>query len=152
MIREYTSNYMPIKWKPVRTGQILRKVQFPKTEPGRNRQDEETRFWASLVAQMVKNLLALQETWVWSLGWEDHLENPMDRGAWQATVHGVTKSQTRLSMQATDKHSFSLHQLGSSDARMRLKELWKNSESLTIYIFLLTLLLFMIRMHVYVCV
>ena len=24
------------------------------------------------------------------------LENPMDRGAWQATVHGVTKSQTRL--------------------------------------------------------
>ena len=25
------------------------------------------------------------------------LENPMDRGAWQATVHGVTKSQTRLS-------------------------------------------------------
>ena len=22
------------------------------------------------------------------------LENPMDRGAWQATVHGVTKSQT----------------------------------------------------------
>ena len=25
------------------------------------------------------------------------LENPMDRGAWRATVHGVTKSQTRLS-------------------------------------------------------
>ena len=25
------------------------------------------------------------------------LENPMDRGAWGATVHGVTKSQTRLS-------------------------------------------------------
>ena len=24
------------------------------------------------------------------------LENPMDRGAWQATVHGVTKSQIRL--------------------------------------------------------
>ena len=23
-------------------------------------------------------------------------ENPMDEGAWQATVHGVTKSQTRL--------------------------------------------------------
>ena len=23
-----------------------------------------------------------------------HLKNPMDRGAWQATVHGVTKSQT----------------------------------------------------------
>ena len=25
------------------------------------------------------------------------LENPMDRGAWRATVHGITKSQTRLS-------------------------------------------------------
>ena len=25
------------------------------------------------------------------------LENPMDKGAWRATVHGVTKSQTRLS-------------------------------------------------------
>ena len=30
----------------------------------------------------------LQDSW---------LENPMDRGAWQATVHGVAKSQTRLS-------------------------------------------------------
>ena len=26
-----------------------------------------------------------------------YLENPMDRGAWQAIVHGVTKSQTQLS-------------------------------------------------------
>ena len=25
------------------------------------------------------------------------LENPVDRGAWQATVHGVTKNQTQLS-------------------------------------------------------
>ena len=30
--------------------------------------------WASLVAQLVKNLLATQETWVQSLGWEDPLE------------------------------------------------------------------------------
>ena len=41
----------------------------------------------------------------WILGWEDPLENcnplqysclenPMDRGAWQATAHAVTKSQT----------------------------------------------------------
>ena len=66
--------------------------------------------WASLVAQMVKNLHAMQETWVLSLGWEDPLEEgmathssilawriPMDRGAWQATVHGVAKSWTPLS-------------------------------------------------------
>ena len=31
-------------------------------------------FWASLVAQTVKNLLAMWETWVQSLGWEDPLE------------------------------------------------------------------------------
>ena len=30
--------------------------------------------WASLVAQLVKNLPAVWETWVWSLGWEDPLE------------------------------------------------------------------------------
>ena len=66
--------------------------------------------WASLVAQMVKNPPAMQETWVRSLGWEDPLEKgmathssilawriPMDKGAWWATVHGVEKSQTRLS-------------------------------------------------------
>ena len=65
---------------------------------------------ASLVAQLVKNPLAMWETWVQSLGWEDPLEEgmathssilawriPMDRGAWQATVHGITKSWTSLS-------------------------------------------------------
>ena len=30
--------------------------------------------WTSLVAQLVKNLLTVQETWVRSLGWEDPLE------------------------------------------------------------------------------
>ena len=33
--------------------------------------------WASLVAQMVKNTPAVWETWVWSLGWEDPLEEDM---------------------------------------------------------------------------
>ena len=60
-----------------------------------------------LVAQMVKNLPAMQETWVWYLGQEDSpgegngyppqyscLDNPMDRGPWRATVHGVAKSWT----------------------------------------------------------
>ena len=32
---------------------------------------------ASLVAQMVKNLTAMWETWIWSLGWEDPLEKEM---------------------------------------------------------------------------
>ena len=33
--------------------------------------------WASLAAQLVKNLPAMQETWVWSLDWEDPLEEEM---------------------------------------------------------------------------
>ena len=64
---------------------------------------------ASLVAQMVKDLPAMQETWVQSLGWEDPLEEgmathssilawriPVDQSAWLATVNGVAKSRTRL--------------------------------------------------------
>ena len=61
-----------------------------------------------LVAQMVKNMPAVQETWVRSLSWKDPpekrmalqcscLENSMDRRAWQATVHGIAKSWTWLS-------------------------------------------------------
>ena len=34
-------------------------------------------FWASLVAQLVKNPPTMWETWVWSLGWEDPLEKGM---------------------------------------------------------------------------
>ena len=33
--------------------------------------------WVSLMAQKVKNLLAMQETWIQSLGWEDLLEEGM---------------------------------------------------------------------------
>ena len=64
----------------------------------------------SLVAQTIKCLSAMQETQVRSLGWEDPLEKetaahssilawriPIDSGAWQATVHRVAKSRTRLS-------------------------------------------------------
>ena len=35
--------------------------------------------WAFLVAQMLKNLTAMRETWVWSLGWEDPKEEGMAR-------------------------------------------------------------------------
>ena len=34
------------------------------------------------------------------------LENPMDRGAWLATVHGAIKSQTRLSDLACTQEDF----------------------------------------------
>ena len=60
---------------------------------------------ASLIAQSVKNLLEMQETWVQSLGREDSpgegnsnplqyscLENPVEGEACQATVSGVTRN------------------------------------------------------------
>ena len=53
---------------------------------------------------MVKNPPAMRAAWVQSLGWEDPMQEglatqssilawrvPMDRGAWQATVHGVER-------------------------------------------------------------
>ena len=62
------------------------------------------------MVQMVKNPPTMQEIWVQSLGWEDALEEgmathssipawriPMDREAWQTTVHVVAQSQTQLS-------------------------------------------------------
>ena len=70
--------------------------------------------WASLVAQLVKNLPARQKTWVQSLGLKVPLKEgmathasilawriAMDRRAWQATVHGVPKSWTQLKRLST---------------------------------------------------
>ena len=64
-------------------------------------------FWASLVAQTVRNPPTMQEIWVQSLGWEDPLEKGMathssilawriaiNRGAWWATVHRASESDT----------------------------------------------------------
>ena len=83
-----------------------RNVGDPSSIPGSGRSPGEGTgyqlqyFWASLVAQMVKN--AMQENWVRILGWEDSLEEdmathssmlawriPMEGGAWRATVHRV---------------------------------------------------------------
>ena len=60
---------------------------------------------ASLVVLLVKNLPAMQENWVWTLGWQD----PLEKGkathssilAWEncmdCIVHGVAKNLTQLS-------------------------------------------------------
>ena len=62
--------------------------------------------WASLMAQLAKNLPAMQETLVQFLDWEALLEKqathssilarriPMGRGAWRSTIHVVAESQT----------------------------------------------------------
>ena len=71
------------------------------------------------MAQWVKNLPAMQETWVRSLGWEDALEEgrathssilvwriPIDREAWQATYHpwGCKESDTTELKHRTSSH------------------------------------------------
>ena len=66
--------------------------------------------WVSLVAQLVKNLPAMRETWVQPLTWEDPLGKgkathcsilawrvPWVEVRWRATVCGAAKSRTRLS-------------------------------------------------------
>ena len=85
-------------WTEFRNTKNLGAIAILKFKKQNNKQ-------AFLVAQMVKNLPAEQETWVRSLGWEDPLEEgmathssilawriPMDRKAWQATIHRLAKS------------------------------------------------------------
>ena len=76
---------------------------------------------ASLVAQLVKNLPAMQETCVWSLGWEDLLQ----KGILQCSglensvaciVHGIPKSRTWLS-------NFHFHSLPLSIQNKLLRKL-----------------------------
>ena len=66
-------------------------------------------YGSSPVAQLAKNLPEMQVTQIQFLGQEERngegsgnpfqyscLENPMDRGAWQATVHGVARVRHNL--------------------------------------------------------
>ena len=78
----------------------------------------QSRLWRSdVVAQTVKNPPAMWEIWVWSLGWEDRLEEgmathssipawriPMDRGAWRAIAHRVANSWTWLNQLSVHTH------------------------------------------------
>ena len=60
--------------------------------------------WASLVVQLVKNLPAVREAWIQSLGWDDPLEKgfPLQYSGLENSmdyiVHGVAKSRTQLSI------------------------------------------------------
>ena len=85
-------------------------VGDPSSIPGLGRPPEEgigyplQYSWASLVAQLVKNLPAMLETRVRSLGWEDPLEKgkATHSSIWPGEfdgciVHGVANSRTQLS-------------------------------------------------------
>ena len=79
------------------------------------------------MTQAIKNLPSMQETWVWSLGWEDPLEKGMashsvilaQRIPWteepgRLYSNGVTKGQTWLSNSHTHIHTHtSLHSLNT---------------------------------------
>ena len=74
------------------------------------------KIWASLVAQMVKNVPTMQETWVKSLGWEDSLENRMSthsgilawRIPWTEEPGRLQSQQARVKM--TEQLTFSLNE------------------------------------------
>ena len=86
--------------------------------------------WASPVAQMVKNLPAVRETWLGSIpGLERFpggghgnplqyscLENPMDKGAWRAPVCGVANSQTQLKRLSIHTHILQLKEQKRGDS------------------------------------
>ena len=66
--------------------------------------------WASLGAQLVKNLPAVRETWVRSLGWED----PLEKGKvptpvfWPGEFHGLYSPWGRKGPDTTERLSLSL--------------------------------------------
>ena len=93
---------------------LLRNAGDPSSIPGSGRSPGEgigyplQYSWASLVAQLVKNLPAMPETWVRSLGWKD----PLEKGkathssilAWRRPLdrkESDTTEQLSLSLQST---------------------------------------------------
>ena len=82
-------------------------------------------YWVSLVTQLVKNLPAMQQTWVWSLGWEDpwRRENLPTPVFWPGEFHGPYSPPShkelvtteRLSLHFSKPASVSLRQEATAD-------------------------------------
>ena len=64
--------------------------------------------WASPVAQLVKNLPAMRETWVLSLGWEDPLEKGKAPVFWPGESHGLYSPWGHKELDTTEPLSLSL--------------------------------------------
>ena len=67
-------------------------------------------FWgASLVSQTVKNMPAMRETWIWSLGWEDPLEKGMATHssilAWEISLQSMGSQRVEHSW-VTNRHTY----------------------------------------------
>ena len=77
-------------------------------------------------AKDVRNVVSVPGLGISSVGGPDNplqyscLENPMDREAWQATVHGATKSHTRLKQLSTHTHGRNLDPTGEERTHARL--------------------------------
>ena len=56
---------------------VLQTAEKRREVKGKGERERYTQLRASMVAQMIKNLPAMQETWIRSLGWEDPLEEGM---------------------------------------------------------------------------
>ena len=88
-------------------------------------------YWASLVAQLVKNPPAVRETGVQSLGWEDPLEKGKAPVFWPGEFHGLYSPWGRKESDTTERlslHFTSFLLLASSKKRGRRCQLWGNKE------------------------
>ena len=117
-------------------------------------------FLSLIVAQMVENLPAMQETQVQFLSQEDSpgegngnplqyscLENSNNRGSWQGTVHGVKKSQTQLHYYTTTTTVTNkiLHMWNTSSMEKGSQELWGSEMFFSMLITRLTSFSWMLR-------
>ena len=75
--------------------------------------------WASLVAQLVKNLPAMQEIWLWSLGWEDLLEKGKATPVfWAGEFHGLYSPWGCKELNTPEQISLQLYLLFHSNGKI----------------------------------
>ena len=106
--KEMATHCSVLAWRIPGTGSLVGCRLWGRTESDTTKatqQQQQFLIWTSLVAQMVRNCNAGDPGSISGLGKSPGegcghllqyscLENPMDRGAWQAAVHRVTNSQT----------------------------------------------------------
>ena len=90
--------------------------------------------WASLVAHLVKNLPAIQETWVRSLGWEDPLEKGKATHTlvfWPGELQGLYSPWDHKESDTTEQLALSLFKLNASRFGLEIPlYAWKRNSSL----------------------